>query len=74
MIYKHNLKVVLISALFRENQIYFKSYGKIMTSTIKKFSHIFTQNQESIDLLKKLIILIFLYRGIQDLTGLVTNL
>ena len=25
-----------------------------MTSTIKKFSHIFTQNQESIDLLKKI--------------------
>ena len=53
-IYKHNLKVVLISALFRKNQIYFKSYGKIMTSTINKFSHIFTQNQESIDLLKKI--------------------
>lgn len=53
-IYKHNLKVILISALFRKNQIYFKSYGKIMTSTIKKFSHIFTQNQESIDLLKKI--------------------
>ena len=53
-IYKHNLKVILISALFRKNQIYFKSYGKIMTSTINKFSHIFTQNQESIDLLKKI--------------------
>ena len=53
-IYKRNLKMVLISALFRKNQIYFKSYGKIMTATIKKFSHIFTQNQESIDLLKKI--------------------
>ena len=53
-IYKRKLKMVLISALFRKNQIYFKSYGKIMTATIKKFSHIFTQNQESIDLLKKI--------------------
>jgi 3-deoxy-D-manno-octulosonic-acid transferase len=53
-IYKNNLKVILISALFRSNQIYFKSYGKIMTNTIKKFSHIFTQNQKSIDLLKKI--------------------
>lgn len=52
-IHKNNLKVILISALFRSNQIYFKSYGKIMTNTIKKFSHIFTQNQKSIDLLKK---------------------
>ncbi len=53
-IHKNNLKVILISALFRSNQIYFKSYGKIMTNTIKKFSHIFTQNQKSIDLLKKI--------------------
>ena len=53
-IHKNNLKVILISALFRSNQIYFKSYGRIMTNTIKKFSHIFTQNQKSIDLLKKI--------------------
>lgn len=53
-IHKNNLKVILISALFRRNQIYFKFYGKIMTNTIKKFSHIFTQNQKSIDLLEKI--------------------
>lgn len=51
---KHKLKIVLISALFRKNQIYFKPYGRIMTNTILKFSHIFTQNQKSIDLLKKI--------------------
>ena len=45
-----------------------------MTSTINKFSHIFTQNQESIDLLKKINYSNFSLSGIQDLTGLVTNL
>jgi 3-deoxy-D-manno-octulosonic-acid transferase len=46
------LNAILISALFRENQIYFKSYGGFMKNALFAFQHIFTQDETSRNLLK----------------------
>ncbi|WP_136481600.1 3-deoxy-D-manno-octulosonic acid transferase [Cognatitamlana onchidii] len=45
------LKAILISASFRENQHYFKSFGAPFRNALFAFEHIFTQNQKSRDLL-----------------------
>ena len=41
------IHTVLISALFRKNQIYFKPYGSLMRGALKTFNHIFTQDANS---------------------------
>jgi 3-deoxy-D-manno-octulosonic-acid transferase len=53
-IQKLDLKAVLISAVFRPNQIYFKWYGSIFKEALKSFDHIFTQNEASKELLSKI--------------------
>lgn len=49
---KRQLKAVLISALFRENHIYFKFYGGFMKKALFAFQHIFTQDETSKKLLE----------------------
>ena len=44
----------LISASFRSDQIYFKTYGKMMRNALKKFEHIFVQEENSLQLLKSI--------------------
>ncbi|MEJ6793362.1 MAG: glycosyltransferase N-terminal domain-containing protein [Lacinutrix sp.] len=51
---KRQLKAVLISAVFRENQSFFKWYGKHTKSALFAFEHIFTQNKASKLLLEKI--------------------
>ncbi|PWK20984.1 3-deoxy-D-manno-octulosonic-acid transferase [Xanthomarina spongicola] len=51
---KRQLKAVLISALFRDNQIYFKWYGGFMKNALFAFEHIFTQDVHSKSLLKNI--------------------
>jgi 3-deoxy-D-manno-octulosonic-acid transferase len=48
---KRNIPTLLISALFKSNQIYFKSYGSFMRNTLSHFTHIYVQNEESKTLL-----------------------
>ena len=48
---KRNIQTILISALFRKDQIYFKPYGKLMKKALFSFDHIFTQNEQSKELL-----------------------
>lgn len=50
---KSGSKLILISAAFRENQIFFKPYGKWYRKMLGWFDHLFVQNQESLNLLKK---------------------
>lgn len=45
-------RAILISAAFRENQSYFKFYGKELRKALFTFEHIFTQNEASKTLLK----------------------
>lgn len=51
---KRRLKAVLISASFRENQSFFKWYGKHTKDALFAFNHIFTQNEASKTLLEKI--------------------
>ena len=48
---KRQIDAVLISALFRKNQSFFKSSGKWMQKALFAFNHIFVQNEESKELL-----------------------
>jgi 3-deoxy-D-manno-octulosonic-acid transferase len=48
----NKVPVFLVSANFRENQIFFKSYGDFFAKILHKFDHIFVQNSASRNLLK----------------------
>ncbi|NEV93546.1 3-deoxy-D-manno-octulosonic acid transferase [Psychroflexus sp. YR1-1] len=47
------IKSYLISGLFRPEQLYFRPMGKFMTEALSRFDHLFVQNEESLNLLKK---------------------
>lgn len=49
---KRNIRLLMISAIFREDQIFFKQYGGFFRSILKKVSYFFTQNNESVNMLK----------------------
>ncbi len=49
---KQNIKTYLISAIFRDNQIFFKSHGSWYRQVLRFFTHIFVQNKYSLNLLK----------------------
>ena len=49
---KAGIPLILFSAVFRENQFFFQSYGAEFRKLLQGFSHIFVQNQSSLDLLK----------------------
>ena len=51
---KRNLRAILISALFRNNQSYFKPLGSMMRNALSAFEHIFVQNEDSKKLLESI--------------------
>lgn len=51
---KRNLKCILISAVFRKDQRFFKWYGRLTKSALFAFNHIFTQDENSKKLLSKI--------------------
>lgn len=51
---KKNIPLLSVSCLFRDDQIYFKSYGSFFRKTLKNFSHFFVQNPASQKLLKSI--------------------
>lgn len=48
------IPLLSISCIFREDQIYFKSYGSFFRNTLKNFNHYFVQNPESQKLLESI--------------------
>lgn len=44
----------LVSAIFREDQIFFKSHGKIFREALKGYTYIFTQEKRSLELLNSI--------------------
>lgn len=48
------IPTLLISAIFRPNQLFFQPYGKFFQQMLYNFDHIFVQNKESGQLLQKL--------------------
>jgi len=51
---QRNIKSILISALFREDQSFFKFYGSWMRKSLHAFEHIFVQNEASKTLLNNI--------------------
>ncbi len=51
---KANCKTFLISGIFRENQAFFKWYGKFYRNALKTFDYFFVQNESSKQLLQNL--------------------
>jgi 3-deoxy-D-manno-octulosonic-acid transferase len=49
-----NITSLLVSGGFRENQVFFKSYGNWMKKSLETFDHFFVQNQISKDLLNSI--------------------
>ncbi len=49
-----NIPTLLISALFKNNQVYFKSYGGFMRNALFHFTHIYVQNDQSKGLLNSI--------------------
>ena len=49
---RRNIPHFLISAIFREDQIFFKSFGEIFKRALQQYSHVFTQDEKSFSLLK----------------------
>ena len=52
----HNKKIptLLISGIFRSNQIFFKFYGGFMRNALQAFNHFFVQDENSKKLLKRI--------------------
>ena len=48
------IPTILISAIFRKNQLFFKWYGRLHKSMLKKFTQIFVQNENSLQLLQSI--------------------
>jgi 3-deoxy-D-manno-octulosonic-acid transferase len=51
---KQHLPTILVSGLFRDNQIYFKWFGGFMHKALQSFDHYFVQNKASEKLLKSI--------------------
>ncbi|MEM0518062.1 3-deoxy-D-manno-octulosonic acid transferase [Aequorivita flava] len=49
---KKNIPTLLVSGVFRKNQIFFKSYGGFMRRALGTFNHFFLQDKDSETLLK----------------------
>jgi len=51
---KQEIPTLLVSGIFREKQVFFKSYGKWMRNLLKTFTHFFVQNDNSLQLLNSI--------------------
>ena len=51
-LHRRGIRLLMISAIFRENQLFFKQYAKFYRNILKLVSYFFTQNMESVHLLK----------------------
>lgn len=49
-----NIETVLVSGIFRKDQVFFKPYGGWMRNSLKAFSHFFVQNEDSFELLDQI--------------------
>lgn len=52
-LYRKQVPVLLVSGIFRPGQIFFKPYGGMFRSLLRRLTHIFVQNDQSLELLKQ---------------------
>ena len=53
---KHEIPTILISGIFRPNQLFFKWYGGFYRKMLLNFTHFFVQDEGSADLIKDLLL------------------
>lgn len=53
-LHKRAIPTYIVSAIFRENQVFFKPYGSIFRSMLKNYEHLFVQDETSKKLLEKI--------------------
>ena len=53
-LYNNDTKILSVSAIFRPDQIFFKSYGGVHRSILKRVYHFYLQNEDSLELLRGL--------------------
>ncbi len=53
-LHRHNIPTYSVASIFRPNQIFFRRYGHKYRNVLKCFTHLFVQNQQSVNLLKRL--------------------
>ncbi|WKD85628.1 3-deoxy-D-manno-octulosonic acid transferase [Polaribacter huanghezhanensis] len=51
---ERDIPTILISGIFRKNQIFFKPFGGFMRKSLKAFDHFFVQDESSQELLKSI--------------------
>ena len=51
VLYHHNIPVYSVSSIFRENQIFFRWYGRKYARCLNRIAHFFVQNEKSRELL-----------------------
>ncbi len=49
-----NIPTLLVSGIFREQQVFFKSHGAFMRKSLEAFTHFFVQNEQSKRLLNEI--------------------
>jgi 3-deoxy-D-manno-octulosonic-acid transferase len=52
-VHNHNVPLLLISAIFRKDQAFFKRHGRFYLGMLRLFTHLFVQDETSYGLLKK---------------------
>ena len=50
--FQRRISAVVVSAIFRPEQVFFKPWGGFFRSILRQFTHIFTQNESSAELLQ----------------------
>lgn len=51
-LHRQQVPLLLISGIFRPNQIFFKGYGGMFRRLLQQFTHLFVQNEASLDCLR----------------------
>jgi 3-deoxy-D-manno-octulosonic-acid transferase len=51
---QRHIPILSVSAIFRPDQVFFKPYGEFNRNMLRRFTHIYTQNQQSVELLQSI--------------------
>ncbi len=54
ILHRHGIPVYSVSSIFREDQVFFRSYGRGYARVLRRFTHLFVQNEASRLLLERL--------------------
>jgi len=50
--FRRQIPVIMVSSIFRKDQVFFKPYGTWFRTALRQISHFFVQNEESLELLE----------------------